>query len=113
MTSSGSPSSWLADVLADEGHHVLIATNGQQALERASKQRPSLVLTDFVMPVMDGAALMKAMAADPALSEVPVVVMSSSPEAVVAERCRGYVAFVRKPFKCCDVVALVATLCRP
>jgi CheY-like chemotaxis protein len=100
----------LEEVLTDEGHRVLIATNGQQALDHAAKEKPSLVLTDFMMPVMDGAALMKAMAADALLVDIPVVVMSSIPEATVAERCSGYVAFVRKPFNIFAVVDLVAQL---
>ena len=100
----------LEEVLTDEGHRVVIATNGRQALERAAKEKPSLVVTDFMMPVMDGAALVKAMRADPQLADVPVVIMSSMPEATVAERSPGYVAFVRKPFNIFAVVDLVAKL---
>jgi CheY-like chemotaxis protein len=100
----------LEEVLTDEGHRVLVATNGQQALDHAAKEKPSLVLTDFMMPVMDGAALLKAMAADALLVDIPVVIMSSIPEATVAERCSGYVAFVRKPFNIFAVVDLVAEL---
>ena len=103
----------LEEVLTDEGHRVLITTNGQQALERAAREKPGLMVTDFMMPVMDGAALVKAMRADPHLADVPVVFMSSMPEATVAERCPGYVAFVRKPFKIFAVVDLVAKLTVP
>ena len=75
-----------------------------------SEEKPSLVITDFMMPVMDGAALVKAMRADPQLADVPVVIMSSMPEAAVAERSPGYAAFVRKPFNIFAVVDLVAVL---
>ena len=98
----------LEDVLIDEGHDVLVAVNGKQALERAAEKRPDMVLTDYMMPVMDGAELIKALNVDPALAGVPVVVMSSLPEAAVAERCPGYTAFVRKPFKIFDLIDLVA-----
>lgn len=100
----------LEDVFEDEGHRVLLAGNGRQALDRAAEQRPDLVLTDFMMPVMDGAALIEAMAADPALAGIPVVVMSSMPEETVAARCPGYAAFVRKPFQIFDLIDLVAGL---
>jgi CheY-like chemotaxis protein len=100
----------LEEVLTDEGHRVLIATNGRQALERAAIEKPSLVVTDFMMPVMDGAALVKALRADPQLADVPVVIMSAIPEATVAERSPGYVAYVRKPFKIFALVDLVAQL---
>jgi CheY-like chemotaxis protein len=102
----------LEEVLTDEGHRVVIATNGQQALERAGKEKPNLVITDFMMPVMDGAALVKAMRADQQLVDVPVIVMSSIPEATVAERSPGYAAFVRKPFNIFAVVDLVAKLAK-
>ena len=98
----------LEDVLTDEGHDVLVAVNGKQALERAAEKRPDMVLTDYMMPVMDGAELIKALAVDPVLAGVPVVMMSSLPEAVVAERCPSYTAFVRKPFKIFDLIDLVA-----
>ena len=45
----------LADVLSDEGHRVLVAVNGRDALKRAEEERPDLVITDYMMPVMDGA----------------------------------------------------------
>ena len=105
-------STLLRDVFEDEGHRVLTATNGRQALERVVEERPDLVLTDFMMPVLDGAALIKALAADPALNGIPVLLMSSMPEATVAERCSGYAAFVRKPFKIYDVLDIVAGLLR-
>jgi CheY-like chemotaxis protein len=52
-----------------------------------------------MMPVMDGAALLDALEKDPRFAEVPVVVMSSMPEAAFAERSRRYASYVRKPFQ--------------
>ena len=46
----------LSDVLSDEGHRVLVAVNGHEAFKRAEEERPDLVITDFMMPVMDGAS---------------------------------------------------------
>lgn len=106
-------STLLKDVFEDEGHRVLVATNGRQALERVAEEKPDLVLTDFMMPVMDGAALIQALAADPATEGIPVLIMSSMPEATVAERCPGYATFVRKPFKIYDVMDIVTDLLRP
>jgi CheY-like chemotaxis protein len=100
----------LEDVLTDEGHHVLVATNGRQGLERAQIECPDLVLTDYMMPVMDGAALVAALAAKEELARVPVVMMSSMLETTVAERCSGYTLFVRKPFKIFDIIDIVAEL---
>lgn len=100
----------LEDVLGDEGHRVLVASNGRQALERVAKEKPDMVLTDFMMPVMDGAELINTMNADPALAGIPIVLMSSISEGTVAERCSGYTVFVPKPFKILDLIDLVADL---
>jgi CheY-like chemotaxis protein len=100
----------LEDVLQDEGHRVLTASNGRQALERIATERPDLILSDFMMPVMDGAALVSALSASPDLTDIPVILMSSLPEAAIAERCNGHAAFLRKPFNIFDVVETVAKL---
>jgi CheY-like chemotaxis protein len=97
-------------VLEDEGHHIVMAANGKLGLEMLAQERPHLVFLDYMMPVMDGASMLRSMTADPSFSDIPVVMMSSLPEATVAERCTGYTAFMRKPFKITDVVSLTKRL---
>ncbi len=97
-------------VLEDEGYRVLTATNGKQGLEALAGERADLVFLDYMMPVMDGAAVLRGMKADPALQDIPVVMMSSMPEATVAERCSGYATFMRKPFKIDQVTDLAGRL---
>ncbi len=97
-------------VLTDEGHRVLTAMNGKQGLEMLVEERPDLVFTDYMMPVMDGAALLSAITADPGLRGIPVVVMSAMPERTVAKRCSGYTAFMQKPFRLSQVTALAERL---
>ncbi|WP_428484310.1 response regulator [Rhodopila sp.] len=100
----------ISSVLTDEGYRVLLAVNGKQGLELLTREHPDLVFTDYMMPVMDGAGMLHRMAEDALLSDIPVVVMSSIPEATVAERCTGYAAFMLKPFRIIDVVALTKRL---
>jgi CheY-like chemotaxis protein len=97
----------LADVLSDEGHRVIVAANGHEGLKRAEKERPDLIITDFMMPVMDGAQLIKALADNSDLKRVPVFLISSAPEAALRDKCSGYALFIRKPFRIYDVVDLV------
>lgn len=101
---------FLDEVLTDQGHKVIVANNGRQALELAAEQVPALVVTDYMMPVMDGAGLLEALAANPDLAGVPIILMSSMPEETVAERCSGYAVFVRKPFRIFDLIDVVADL---
>ena len=80
-------------VLTDEGYHVLTAANGRQGLERlAEGPRPDLVISDYMMPVLDGAGLLRAMRESEAQRDIPCIVMSSMPEANVRERTDGYAA---------------------
>lgn len=100
----------LEAVLAEDGHRVLTASNGRHGLDVLAAERPDLVFLDYMMPVMNGAAMLRAMQADSALHSVPVVIMSSLPHATVAERCSGYVAFLRKPFRITEIMEIAARL---
>lgn len=98
-------------VLADEGYRVLTAANGRQGLERlAEEPRPDLVISDIMMPVLDGAGMLLAMRDAEAQRDIPCIVMSSMPEANVRERVGSYAAFVRKPFRPAVLVRLVAAV---
>jgi CheY-like chemotaxis protein len=92
----------LADVLAaslsDLGYRVYAAANGTQGLQVLAENGADLVLLDYMMPLLDGPGMLRAMQADPTLAGIPVIAMSSLQESAVAARCTGYVAFLRKPF---------------
>lgn len=97
-------------VLVDDGHRVLIATNGRQGLAILETEEPDLIFLDYMMPIMDGAAMLRSMSVKPELVAIPVVMMSSMPEAAVAERCQGYATFLRKPFRIKQISSLVEEL---
>jgi CheY-like chemotaxis protein len=88
----------LEAALEDAGYGVATAANGRQGLERlAEAPRPDLVLLDMMMPVMNGPAMLAAVAADPDLAGIPVVVLSSLPEEAVRARAQGVAAILLKP----------------
>lgn len=94
--------------LTDGGYRVMIAANGRQGLERlAQESRPDLVISDFMMPVLDGAGFLRAMRETEAHRNIPCIIMSSVPEASVRRHIDGYAGFIRKPFKLTDMVQLV------
>lgn len=66
----------LATVLADEGHIILHAGDGKAGLLLVHAEKPDLVITDMIMPVMDGYDFCKGLRADPDIAETPVVVNS-------------------------------------
>ncbi len=95
-------------ILTDEGYRVVTATNGRQALARIAEQPPDLILLDYMMPILDGVAVLRALSADPAAQNLPVVVMSALPEEVISTKTKNYAAFLRKPFRIKTVLAAVA-----
>jgi CheY-like chemotaxis protein len=102
----------LADVLeatlSDSGYRVATANNGQQGLQVMAEHPPDLVILDYMMPLLDGPGVLRAMRNDPHLATVPVIMMSAMPESVIRARCSGYVAFLRKPFGFDAIHAVVA-----
>ncbi|MCG2721472.1 MAG: response regulator [Thermodesulfovibrionales bacterium] len=63
----------LQSMLASSGHTVIMATNGAEALEKARKSLPDLIISDILMPVMDGFSLCNAWEKDPILQDIPFV----------------------------------------
>ncbi len=77
----------LGRALEQLGHSVAFAENGRQALEALAQRRVDLILLDIEMPEMDGYQTLAALAADPRLRDVPVVMMSSVEEVDSVARC--------------------------
>jgi CheY-like chemotaxis protein len=100
----------LAAALEDEGFRVFTAANGKRALERLGENRPDLVISDFMMPLMNGAQLGLAMRADPRYRDIPIIMVSAVAEDSVRERFSDYQAFLRKPFRISTLLEAIAAL---
>lgn len=87
----------LADILSDEGYAVRAAANGREALAdlRSGKTRPSVILIDLMMPVMNGYELRTELLRDPELSSIPVVVVSA--RGTIDQRQVAPAEILRKP----------------
>ena len=77
----------LGRALEQLGHTVRFAENGKEALEALRQRRVDLILLDIEMPEMDGYQALAALAADPQLRDIPVVMMSSVEEVDSVARC--------------------------
>jgi DNA-binding response OmpR family regulator len=98
----------LRDTLEDEGFTVLLAQNGQEALNLLHTTRPALVVTDVMMPLVDGLTLCRTIQANPAYQAIPVIVMSAVASHAV-NGCRA-LAFFKKPFDLQNVVDTITNL---
>ncbi|HEV7881893.1 response regulator [Bradyrhizobium sp.] len=101
---------WLEVLLGENGYNVLVASNGGEALDILHRETPDLMLTDFMMPFVDGAGLIAAMQEKAATRAVPVVIMTSLLESAVRDRVAGYRAYLRKPFREADLMKLVGEI---
>jgi signal transduction histidine kinase len=86
--------------LARQGHTVLIAENGQEAMLTVRRQEFDLVLLDIMMPVMDGFEVLREMKDDEGLRNIPVIMISASQELDSIVRCieMGADDYLFKPF---------------
>jgi CheY-like chemotaxis protein len=101
----------LSMTLTDEGYRVVLVANGRQALEYLNEgPPPDLIITDLMMPVLDGTGLIQAMQRSEPQRDIPCIIMSSIPEDAVRRRINGYVGFIRKPFRLGSVLQLVTTV---
>jgi len=99
----------ICDILAGEGYRVARARHGLEALGAIDLERPSLVLLDLMMPVMDGLAFSQALRQRERDRGVPIVVISAdgNRQKAAAVGARGFLA---KPFDIDALLAEVASL---
>ena len=99
----------LLHLLREAGYEVRAARDGVAALELAREHPPGLVLTDVVMPRMDGYTLCRTIKADPELGRTPVILLTSlsSPQDVIEGLACGADNFVRKPYEGASLLARV------
>ncbi len=91
----------LRHLLEERDFAVSVARNGKEALALARKTKPHVVISDIVMPEMDGFTLCSEMKSDPGLRDVPVVLLTSlsSSQDVLKGLACGANNFVRKPYE--------------
>ena len=100
-------------LLEDEGYEVLIVFNGKTALEKlAEGEKVDLIVSDIMMPIMDGWQLCQALHHDPTYRNIPFALMSAVSPIIPNGRDSGchYVAFIKKPFELDELCQTVQEL---
>ena len=95
--------------LLEPHYRVLLAGDGRSALEQARVDHPDLVLTDVMMPVLDGFELLTALRTDPATAAIPVILLSAraGEEATGEGLAAGADDYLVKPFSSADLLARI------
>ncbi|HYD78264.1 MAG TPA: EAL domain-containing protein [Paucimonas sp.] len=91
----------IAHLLSTSGYSVRVARNGREAIAAVKKKRPTLIVSDIAMPEMDGFAMCREIKSDPALQDVPVILLTAltSLYDVIRGLDCGADNFIRKPFE--------------
>jgi two-component system, cell cycle response regulator DivK len=90
----------MRDLLTANDYETTEAENGEEALAAVAKDRPDLILMDIQLPVMDGCEATRRIKADPSLSSIPIIAVTSYALSGDEEKARaaGCNDFVPKPF---------------
>jgi DNA-binding response OmpR family regulator len=98
--------------VAQQQWQMLSAYNGAEALEQARQKRPSVIILDGMMPVMDGFAALRELRRDPITASIPVLMLSARNRDtdVVGALDQGANDYLTKPFSPAELIARLSRL---
>ena len=100
-----------SELLSGDGHRVLVASSGEDALAMMQAVHPDLILLDYFMPEMDGLAVVERLKADAATRRIPVVALTSGTAEDAKRLSRaGSVGFILKPFEPAEFLRLITNI---
>ncbi len=104
----------VSEKLRSEGMDVLIATGGQEGIDKAKQERPDLVITDLMMPEINGYAVARAIREDVSLVCTPIIMLTaqSQVDEVIKGLAMGADDYIVKPFGLQELLARVNALLR-
>ncbi len=94
----------VAEVLQEEGYRVVTARNGSEALSVALQIRPRLIVTDLMMPAMNGRVLRERLRDEPQTAMIPVVLMSAAYRLQPGDH---FAATIAKPFGIDELIDVI------
>lgn len=102
----------LTVALEDEGYEISIASNGEQGLKKVDDEEPDLIISDVMMPDMNGYDFCQQLRANPKTTATPFIFLTAKKD--VSDRVRGLSLgaddYISKPFHVVEVVARIKTL---
>lgn len=102
----------MENTLTAAGFQVITAENGRQALLKAKAEKPDLILTDIMMPEMDGLTLCEEIRKDPLTQRIPIIIVSAKGQKkdVLEALKRGANGYIVKPFSSKDLILRVKNI---
>jgi len=93
--------------LSKGGYDVVCAHHGRDALEKMKLKRPDVIVTDVMMPVMDGVDFFQELQSNTETRKIPIIVMTVKDKLEESFRAVGVSDFVTKPFEVDDLVGKI------
>lgn len=96
-------------ILSQKNYTVSTALNGEEAISLLKREQFDAIITDAVMPLMDGNALARKVKDDPTLKDIPIIMITASKEADMVKKSftSGCVLFLPKPFTASSLLSLI------
>ncbi len=101
----------VGELLTQQRYEVMLATNGETALERVRARQPDLILLDVMMPGIDGLEVCRRLKTDPDTADIPIIFVTAAHDSELAVKGlnEGGVDYITKPFHAPELLARVAT----
>lgn len=100
----------LSEVIMSLGHQIVTATNGLEALEEVEKDQPDLIISDVMMPIMNGYVLLEQINLKPKLRGIKTILISGAP--IDRSRTPPAHAYISKPYNLAEITNLVEQLAK-
>lgn len=102
----------LDSFLKKQGHEVVLAAHGEEALELAAKERPAMILLDVKMPRLDGLEVCRKLKQDQETSHIPVIMATAYKDHLGEALDTGADDFITKPFHLAELSVRVKSILR-
>ncbi|MCL4549992.1 MAG: response regulator [Bacteroidetes bacterium] len=92
--------------LAKEGYEIVVFPNGENVTDYLLTNKVSLVISDVMMPIVDGLTILKQIKSTPEIADIPVILLSTySHESIILEGLRaGAADYITKPFSTSELL---------
>jgi DNA-binding response OmpR family regulator len=100
---------FVSSLLLEQGYEVLVAEDGEHAVELALKHEPDLIISDLIMPYRDGFMVLRTLRSTEELAEIPILILSmrDREEDIVRGLEEGADDYVIKPFNARELLARI------
>jgi len=98
------------NILSREGYEVVIASDGNQALELVKTQKPDLVILDYFMPGLNGVEVCQALKKEESTKEIPILMVTAYPSEKENSLTAGATDFINKPIDRIDLLLRIKSV---